>query len=246
MSIRSFFPSSHYVLLSLFYFIGMEVWFALNAWPVVLFFIILAVLVIGIILIRSEEGDRFHPTQAILPTLAAFGFTAFAIYLPQSFFLHFYFAACAVIFFFILKYGAKQAWPTWNSAISLVVLFACVAPVIGWRFYLYSPVGYMLAILFPIIALTAFQSLVRYAHSIYETLLLSLATGLVLTEMVWILQFLPLHFVVEAGFIVSLYYAILQIIIAAYERRLSKRLLIELALAGAIGAAILLTTARWS
>ncbi|HSX24725.1 MAG TPA: hypothetical protein VLG69_02040 [Candidatus Andersenbacteria bacterium] len=245
MNIRRLFPSSHYALLSLFYFIGMEVWFALSAWPVVLFFIILAVLIIGIVLIRSEEGDRFHPTQAILPTLASFGFTAFAIYLPQSIFLHVYFIGCASIFFFILKYGAKQAWPTWNTAISHVVLFVCLAAVIGWRFYFYSPVGYILAILFPIIVLMAFQSLVRYARSMVETLLLSLAIALVLIEIIWILQFLPLHFIVEAGFIVSLYYATVQIITAMYEGKLSRTLLIELSLAGTVGAIILLSTAHW-
>ncbi|OGY37205.1 MAG: hypothetical protein A3E36_01230 [Candidatus Andersenbacteria bacterium RIFCSPHIGHO2_12_FULL_45_11b] len=223
----------------------MELWFALGKWPIILFCIILTVLIIGIILIRSEEGELFHPTQAILPTLAAFGFTAFAIYLPQSLFLHAYFAGCAAIFFFILKYGAKQAWPTWNMSLSLVALFACVATVIGWRYYLYSPVGYMLAILYPIIGLTTFQSLVRYAHTLYETALLSLAVAFVLIEIIWILQFLPLHFVVETGFIVSLYYAALQIIGAAYEKRLSRKLLLELMLASALGVAILLSTARW-
>jgi hypothetical protein len=246
MNIRRIFPSSHYALLSLFYFIGTEIWLWLSKWPVLLFFIILAVLVIGIILIRSEEGHHFHPTQAILPTLAAFGFMAFAIYLPQNIFLHIYFIICAIIFFYILKYGAKQAWPTWNLSISLIVLFACMAPVIGWRFYLYTPVWYVIGLIFPIIALTAFQSLVRYARSIQETALLSLGISLVLTEVAWILQFLPLHFIVQAGFIVSLYYAILQIITAAYEQRLSRRLLIELAIAGGFGIIILLATAHWS
>src|SRR3989344_5330667 len=184
MKIRPLLPSSHYVLLSLFYFISMELWFALGKWPIILFF-------------------------------------------------------------FILKYGAKQAWPTWNMSLSLVALFACVATVIGWRYYLYSPVGYMLAILYPIIGLTTFQSLVRYAHTLYETALLSLAVAFVLIEIIWILQFLPLHFVVETGFIVSLYYAALQIIGAAYEKRLSRKLLLELMLASALGVAILLSTARW-
>lgn len=246
MNIRRIFPSSHYALLSLFYLIGTELWFMLSRWPVVLFFIILTVLIIGIILIRSEEGHLFHPTQAILPTLAAFGFTAFAIYLPQTFFLHIYFIGCSIIFFYILKYGAKQAWPTWNLAISLVVLFACVAAIIGWRFYLYTPVGYVIALLFPIISLTAFQSLVRYTKALHETALLSLALALVLTQTAWILQFLPIHFIVQAGFIVSLYYASLQIIATAYERKLTYRFIVELAIAGVIGIAFLLATARWS
>lgn len=246
MNIRSLVPSSHYALLSLFLFIGLELWFALHVWPIILFVIILTVLTIGIILIRSEERHSFHPTQAILPTLSAFGFTAFAIFLPQTAFLHFYFAGSSAIFFFVLKYGAKQAWPTWNTAISLVILFVCTAPVIGWRFYLYSSVGYILAILFPIVSLLAYQSLIRYTKTVYETLLLSLAIALVLIQIVWILQFLPLHFVVEAGFIVSLYYAIIQIITATYEHRLSKKLLVELTLAGIIGITILLTTAHWA
>lgn len=246
MKFRAPFPSSHYALLSLFYFIGLELWLAFRQWPVILFCIILAVLIIGSILIRAEEGDRFHPTQIILPTLASFGFTAFAIYLPISILIHVYFMVCAFIFFWILKYGAKQSWPTWNMAISLVVLFACIAPVIGWRFYLYSSVGSAIAILFPIIAFMSFQSLVRYERSRYETALLSLTVAFVLTELVWVLQFLPLHFIVQTGIIVSLYYGCMQIIAAFMESRLTKKLLIELIVAAIVGITLLLLTAHWA
>ncbi len=243
---RFWFPSSHYALLSLFYFIGLELLFILHQWPVILFFIILGVLIIGIFLIRTEEGSHFHPTQSILPALAAFGFTALAVYLPQTFFLHFYFLICAILFFFIIKYGARRAWPTWNTTISLIVLFVCVAPVIGWRFYLYTPVGSIIAIIFPIIGLMAFQSLLRYVKTASEAGLIALAIAFVLTETVWILQFLPLHFIVQSGFVISLYYTLIQIVTAVFEHRLTRALLIESLAIGTIGIMILLGTARWS
>lgn len=246
MNIRALFPSSHYAILSLFFFIGLEFWLWIHQWPVILFIIIVTLLIIGIIFIRSEEGDVFHLTQIILPTLAVFGFVAFAIFLPQNIFLHLYFLSTAILFYLILKYGAKQAWPTWNYAISLIVLFTCVSVIIGWRFYLYSPPWIMIALIFPTVSLIAYQLLFRYVEKFQEAMLLSLTIGFILSEIAWILQFLPLQFIVQTGIIVCLYYVIMQIIVAMYEHRLSKRLLLELIISGTIGIVLLGSTARWS
>ena len=76
--------------------------------------------------------------------------------------------------------------------------------------------------------------------------LLALAVAFVLTETIWILQFLPLHFIVQTGIIVSLYYACMQIIAAYMESRLTKRLMIELVAAAIIGITLLLLTAHWA
>ena len=240
------FPSSHYVLLSLFLFIGLELLFVLHAWLFVLFFLFLAILITGIFLIRSEEGKHFHITQTILPTLAALGFAAFAIYLPISFYLHIYFIICAILFFFILKNGAKHAFPTWNMVISLAVLFTVIAPVIGWRFTLYTPVWVMLAIIFPLMSLVAFQSLLRYTKTPGEASIIALSLGFTLAQVVWILQFLPLHFIVQAGFIVTLYYIASQLSILAIEHKLTRRLIGEYGLVGAGAILLLATTAYWS
>jgi hypothetical protein len=240
------FPSSHYALLSLFLFIGLELLFIVHRWLPLLLSILLAVLIMGIILIRSEEGDQFHPTQTILPTIAAFGFAALAVYLPLTFFIHIYFILCATAFFFILKYGAKQAWPTWNTVISLAVLTTAVAPIIGWRFTLYSPVWAMIALLFPVIALMAFQSLLRYTPRMSEAGFIALAIAFVLSEFIWVLQFLPLHFIVQTGCVVAVYYTILHSITGVYEKSMNRQRALEYAVVGAIALALLLFTARWS
>lgn len=245
-SITTLFPSSHYALLSLFLFIGLELLFVVHRWLFVLLFILLAILAIGIILIRTEEGDQFHPTQMILPSLAAFGFAAFAIYLPLTAFIHLYFIMCAVAFFCILKYGAKQAWPTWNAIISIAVLSTVIAPIIGWRFTLYTPVWLVLLLLFPAIALMAFQSLLRYTPNVGEAGLISLIIAFVLSQMTWVLQFLPLHFVVQSGCIVTAYYGLLQVVSAAYEGTLTRKLAIEYGIVGSIAILLLLLTARWT
>ncbi len=245
-SAATLFPSSHYALLSLFLFIGLELLFVIHHWLFILLFILLAILGIGIVLIRSEEGDQFHPTQTILPSLAAFGFAAFAVYLPLTAFIHVYFLLCAAAFFFILKYGAKQAWPTWNAIISVAVLCTVIAPIIGWRFTLYTPVWIILLLIFPAIALMSFQSLLRFTNNTAEAGLISLIVAFVLSEFAWLLQFLPLHFVVQSGCIVAAYYGIMQIITAAYEGILDRRLAIEYGIVGSIATILLLLTARWS
>src|SRR3989338_4958431 len=240
------FPSSHYAILALFLFIGLELLFVIHHWLFILLGILLVILVIGIVLIRSEEGDQFHPTQTILPTLAAFGFAAFAVYLPLTAFIHIYFVMCAVAFFFILKYGAKQAWPTWNAIISVAVLTTVIAPIIGWRFTFYSPVWIILLLVFPAIALMAFQSLLRFTDNTAEAGLISLIVAFVLSELTWLLQFLPLHFVVQSGCIVAAYYGIIQTTTAAYEGILNRKLAIEYGVVGSIATILLLLTASWS
>ncbi len=243
---KAIFPSSHYALLSLFLFIGLELLFIVHRWLFLLLLILLAILIIGIFLIRSEEGEQFHITQTILPTLAAFGFVAFAVYLPLTAFIHVYFFLCAVAFFFIIKYGAKQAWPTWNAIISVAVLTTVIAPIIGWRFIFYTPVWAIILILFPAIALMAFQSLLRYIPTTAEAGLVSLIIAFVLSELTWILQFLPLHFVVQSGCIVTAYYGILQIITASYEGTLTRRFALEYGFVGTLAMLLLLLTAKWS
>lgn len=240
------FPSSRYALLSLFLFIGLELLFVVHRWLFVLLFILLGILMIGIFLIRKEEGGQFHGTQTILPTLAAFGFTAFAVYLPLTVFIHVYFLLCAGAFFLIVKYGAKQAWPTWNEIISVAVLFTVIAPIIGWRFMLYTPVWIVIVILFPLVALMALQSLLRYAPNSMEAGLLALVVAFVLSEITWVLQFLPLHFVVQSGCIVTLYYGIMRTCTAAYEGLLSRRSIIEYSVVSGSAVLLLLLTARWS
>ncbi|MDA1168800.1 MAG: hypothetical protein O3A36_00490 [bacterium] len=240
------FPSSHYVLLSLFLFIGLELLFVIHNWLFLLFFIFLAILIIGIFLIRSEEGKQFHPTQTILPTLAALGFAALAIYLPLTAYLHIYFLLCVILFFYILKHGAKQAYPTWNMVISLAVLFAVIAPAIGWRFTLYTPVWTTLALIFPLISLVAFQTLLRYTKTPGEAGIIALSLGFTLAQVVWILQFLPLHFIVQAGLIVALYHIATQLVILVIERNISRRSIIEYSLVGIGAIVILATTAYWS
>lgn len=239
-------PSSHYALLSVFLFIGLELLFIVHRWLFVLLFILLAILSIGIILIRREEGEQFHPTQIILPTLAAFGFAAFAVYLPLTAFIHVYFILCSIAFFFILKYGAKQAWPTWNTIISVAVLSTVIAPIIGWRFTLYTPVWLILVLLFPAIGLMAFQTLVRYTPRTAESAMLALVVAFVLSEMTWVLQFLPLHFVVQTGCIVAAYYGAMHVLTSAYEGRLKRSSAIEYIVVSGIGILLLLITARWS
>src|SRR5690348_11591094 len=131
-------PTSHYALLSFFFFASMEVIFVFHRLIPLLALAFFAILVIGIILIRIEEGGRFHPTQMILPTLTILGLVGFALFLTFNLSLHIYFVLAALLFFSVMKFGAKQAYPTWNCVISHIVLFVSVATVLGWRFNLYS------------------------------------------------------------------------------------------------------------
>ncbi len=240
------YPSSHYALLALFFFAGMEVSLAVPRWIILIISIILAITAVGIILIRTEEGSRFHPTQTILPALAASSVAAFALFLPTGLFLHIYFTASAILFFYLLKHGAKQAYPTWNWVISMAVLFVTLAAIIGWRFNLYLPIILILGLVFASIVLMSLQSIVRYSSSLPESWLIALSTGFILTELVWVMQFLPLHFMVQAGIVVTVYYVVFQLTTTSYERQLSKKDFYEYLAVGVGTLVALLSTARWT
>src|SRR5690349_24376956 len=122
-----------------------------------------------------------------------------------------------------MKFGAKQAYPTWNWVISHIVLFVSVATVLGWRFNLYSSITVTVAIVFAIFCLISLQSLQRLTTSIWEATLLALAVAFVLTEATWTLQFLPLHFLVQAGFLVIIYYVLFHLATVSYERPLRRQ-----------------------
>lgn len=239
------FPSSHYALLSLFFLAGLEIIFGLHRFLPVLIGAVLFILFMGIILVRAEEGGRFHPTQTILPALAAFGLTGFALFLPTVGFLHFYFIASAFIFFYVLKYGAKQAYPTWNWVISLGVLFVTVATILGWRFHLYIPVLFVIGMVFVTFFLISLQSLQRLSPSTSEALLLALSTAFVLTEVTWVLQFLPLYYLIQTGVLTAVYYVLFHLVFLSFEGGIKRRDVVEYMIIGAAALLMILASARW-
>ncbi len=245
-STKRIFPSSHYALLALFFFAGLELTFAIRDLLAVIVSIVLVVTAVGIIFIRAEERGGFHSTQSILPILAALGTTSFSLFVPAGSTLHLYFAGSAWLFFTILKYGAKQAYPTWNWVISLIILFLVVASVLGWRFSFYTPIFLTLTIVYVSAMLIAIQSLLRYTWSAAEAWLLALSIAFVISEVIWALQFLPLHFIVQAGVVVTVYYVLFQLTSTSYERTVSRSDIAEHVGVGVVALVILLFTARWS
>jgi hypothetical protein len=243
--IRYLFPSSHYVLLALFFFAGLELAYALQRWIFLIILIMLGITLVGVVLIRSEEKEGFHPIHAILPALAALGLTAFSLFLPTTLILHIYFVGAAFLFFLLLKYAARPAYPTWNWVISLIVFFVCVASILGWRFLLYAPPGAVLFVLFGVTTLIHLQSQSRFALPSSENWLISLSTGFVLTQVAWVLHFLPFHFIVQAGILTSIYYVIFHLLAISFEHKITKQDILEYISVGALVFLILLLTAHW-
>lgn len=245
-AVKNAVPSSHYVLLSLFFFAGLEVIFLFHRFIPVLAITVLALLVLGIILIRSEEGGRFHPTQIILPTVGALGLIGFGLFLPADMTLQFYFLGCALLFFAILKYGAKQAYPTWNWVLSHVVLFLAMSTILGWRFHLYIPVMAVITSVFAVFFLMSLQSLQRLVPATAEAVLMALCAAFVITQTAWALQFLPLHFLVQAGVLTAIYYVLFHLATVSYERPLTKQDILEYSTVGCGALLLILTTAQWT
>jgi hypothetical protein len=240
------FPFSHYVLLALLFAVGLELIFALQQWVILVAIVVVAVVTAGVILVRYEERGRFCPTQIILPVLATIGLSGFAFLLPTSQILHLYIIAAGLMLFFLLKHGAKQAYPLWNWTLSMVVFFLNMAFVLGLRFHLYIPVLLVLGIIMLITALMSLQALRRTTPTITEIVMPVLAMAFVLTEVVWALQFLPSHYLVQAGIVTVLYYVIFNLVSLSYARKLAARDIMEYVSVGVVAVLIVLLSARWT
>lgn len=240
-------PSSHYVLLALLFFTGLELMTAFQEQIIPFISILFLLLAVGITLVRIEEKDRFRTTQAMLPILAAGGLTGFTLFLPINNWLHGYFILASLLLFWLLKHATKMAYPTWNWTLATIVLFLDTATILGLRFHLYDtiPLVVTLALVFLVSFLICFQAHRRVVPLITDTALIALAVSIALTEIAWAMQFLPLHYVVQAGVLVCFYYVSFHLISVSYERRLDRRDLVEFGIVGSAALALILSTARW-
>lgn len=244
LGIRRLFPASHYALLAMLFIVGLELIFALQHWVLLVAQIVLAVVSIGVILVRIEEVGKFTLSNLLLPIFAAIGLSGFAFLLPTSIILHLYIVAAGVVLFFLLKHGARQAYPIWNWIISLLVYFLNIAFILGLRFHLYLPIIFLLFLVFVVTALLAWQALRRLANG--AVIMLPVAVmAFVLTQLVWVIQFLPVHYLIQAGLITSGYYVMFNLVGLSLTRKISKRDWLEYGLVGLVAIAIILISAQW-
>lgn len=243
--LRNIFPASHYLLLSLLYFAGLEITFALQRWLIPLISILFVLLAVGIMLVRIEERGQFRMLQAVLPFLAVAGLTGFGLFLPYNALLHLYFIGASLILFWLLRNGAKMAYPTWNWTLSTVVFFFDMAPILGLRFHLYIPIIIVLGGVFIVSFLISMQAIRRISPLLSDAILISLSISLVLTQVAWTLQFLPVHYVVQAAILVAFYYVFFHLISVSYERPLTRRDITEYASVVALALTVVLLNARW-
>lgn len=237
--------ASHYLLLSLLFFAGLELITVFHQWISVGTILFLALVSYGIVLIRIEERHQFQLLQTTLPLLAAVGLTGFTLFLPTSALLHLYFALATLVFFWLLKHGAKLKYPTWNWALGTVIYLLDSAVILGLRFHLNTPVLLTVALIAGVTFLISLQGLTRVTDRRLTAILIAASLALVQAQLTWILQFLPLHFLVQAGCVMVTYYVSFHLLSTSFEHRLTWRDVLEYVLLGAVALGILLTTARW-
>jgi hypothetical protein len=237
-------PIPHHLLLALLFWVGLELVVAFQAWIILLLCVLLGLTIYGIVLLRVEEGGDFRSVQILLPALAAAGLIGFTVFLPRGVLLHGYMFMASVVVYWLLKHGAKQAYPTWNWTLSTIIYFLDVAVILGLRFNFFLPVLYILAAVLVVSFLITFQAWRRLAPE--RALLLALAVSLVLTELVWVLLFLPLHFFAQSGIVVVLYYALFHIVSVGLTRPLRRGDTLEYAVLGSIAVFILLAATNWT
>lgn len=235
---------THYVALSLLLFTGLEIILSGRFQLPLSFLFFFLVILAGIILIRSEE-KKLHMAQLILPSLATLSFVAFALFLPPSRWLHVYFAGCGLLFFFILRYGARLKYPTWNWMLALIVYFFSMAAMIGWRFYFYIPLVLMLVLIFLVTWLISWQALTRAPRGQAQIVLITLVLALVMSQLGWTLQFLPLHHLAQASLLTILFYAYFHLIRVALWREVGSRDILEYAGVSGVAAFIIVVSSQW-
>lgn len=242
---RSKWSVSRYALLALLFAVGLELIFLLQRWVYVVSGAVVAVVAAGVVLLRLEEGGRFRLQHVVLPLLATAGMGGFAFLLPTTPTLHVYIGAAGVFFFLLLKYGARPAYPLWNWLMSLIVYLLTVSFVLGLRFHLDVPVVPVLMAVAGVTMLTAFQAMARVTSRPLDSLVPVLGITLALTEVAWVMQFLPVHYLVQASVIGALYYVMFSLMSVSYLAGVSRRDIIEYAGIGAVAIVMILMSARW-
>jgi hypothetical protein len=236
--------SSHYLLLSILLFAGLEIVFRGRYHPLLSLFIFLVALILGIVFIRLEER-KLHTTHIILPLAAVVGAVSFTFFLLPTGWVHAYFLACAVLFFAILRYGARRAYPTWNWTLSMAVYFLLLAAAVAWRFYFYIPLILLLGIVFIVTWLMNWQILRTVVRFGNDAVLLATVLAFVMTQITWVFQFLPLHYLSQASMLVTFYYVAFHLIRVAQLRGLRRQDILEYTIVG-IGIFIFIAlTSTW-
>jgi hypothetical protein len=151
----------------------------------------------------------------------------------------------SVLFYGLLRHGARQAYPSWNWMISTLVLFVNLAVVLGIRWHLYVPILATLAAVFGVTLLISYQALFRVTDSGRYALLLSCSLSLVITQIAWALQFLPLFFLIQAGMLVTFYYVGFYCLALSLQSQLTRQQILEYGSLGGVALLVLLFSARW-
>lgn len=245
-TIWQLFPASHYILLSTLFVVGLELIYTWQRWVIAIAVIVVAVVALGVILLSFEEKRAFRFIHCILPILATTGLVGFGFLLPTTPVLHLYIVTAGFILFFLLRHGAREAYPLWNWTLSLVIFFLNVAFILGLRFHLYTPILLVLVLILGVSALMSLQALRRVASAAAELVLPTLTMAFVLAEVTWVLQFLPSHYLVQAGVLTILYYVIFNLISLSYTRKLLRRDIIEYIGIGVVAFLLILVSARWT
>jgi len=240
------FPSSHYALLALFFGGGLELMFAFQRLVLFVMGFFLVLVFVGVVIIRTEESEVFHPTQIILPVMTALSTSLFALFLPVNAFIHVYIALATGVFFYLLKYGARQAYPTWRLIITLTVVFTTLASILGWQYLLFGSLTLAVFLAGLAIFLLSCQLVFHSSQSPQETILVSATVTLGLMQLLWILQFLPLQYLAQSAIVTVVYYTIIQLVLGSYDYPVGRREILEHLGVGGVLLGVLLSVSQWS
>ena len=244
-TIEQHLPNYHYVLLALFFFGGLELIFFIHRFIPLLTSLLAMIVVAGVALLKAEEGIRFRLAAAVLPALAVSGAVSFSLFLPVTALVHLFMVLSALLLYFLLSLGAREAYPTWNWTIALVLFFLNAASCLGWRYYLYAPILVLLVLIAAISGLTLWQGWRRLNAPRGQAIAVAMGGALVLTEVAWALQFLPLHYLIQAGVLTASYYLIFNLTRISLKRHLQRSDLFEYGMVGVVALFIVLLLARW-
>ncbi len=244
-TIEQYLPNYHYVVLSLFFFGGLELIFFIHRFILLLTAGLIMIVIAGVALLKAEEGLRWRVASFVLPALAVSGAVSFSLFLPVTALVHLFMALSALLLYFLLTWGAREAYPTWNWTLATVLFFLNVASSLGWRYYLYVPILVLLILIALVSWLTLWQGWRRLTAPTGQAMAVAAGGTLVLTEVAWVLQFLPLHYLIQASILTTGYYLIFNLTRISLQRQLQQRDFFEYGIVGVVALFIVLLLARW-
>jgi hypothetical protein len=219
-----------------------------------LFYAVLAVSsVLLLIAVRRITGKKINTAEfwnfSIFPILFSGSLAAYSLLIVNHFIIHFLFVLCLVFNYFYLKNIYRGEEKDFLESISsygnLLIVFFSFAAIFGFEAFLGLPIWMLVIGSAVVVMLVVYQ--IFWVNKIKENVLAyAFLAGLLMTEIIWAVYFLPFNFNTLGLLAAICYYLMIGFVKLSLAEKLTARNIKFYLVTGSIFLILILLTAKWA